>query len=74
MKLRISEISEAISAHNENDPSAAAVAERCGYLIDQLEKVYILEISQGGTEAAYAIGDVINLLDLIREQAETCRA
>ena len=71
MKMRISEISEAISAHHENEPSAAAVAERCGYLIEQLEKFYTLEINQGGTEAAYAIGDVMNLLGLIREN---CRA
>ena len=69
MNLRISEISEAICAHNENDPSAAAVAERCGYLIEQLVNVYVLEISKGGTEAAYAIGDVMNLLELLRERA-----
>jgi hypothetical protein len=69
MRLPISEISEAISAHHENNPSAAAVAERCGYLIAQLEKVYTLEINQGGTEAAYAIGDVMNLLELVRERA-----
>lgn len=70
MKLPISEISEAINAHYENKPSAAAVAERCGYLIDQLNKVYNLEIFQGGTEQSYAIGDVMNLLGLIKEQAE----
>ena len=70
MKLPITEISEAINAHFETEPSAAAVAERCIYLVEQLDKVYNLEIFQGGTEESYAIGDVMELLCLIKEQAE----
>lgn len=74
MKINTLEIAAAISAEYytaANEPhQAARVAERCGYLIDQLNKVYNLEIFQGGTEESYAIGDVMNLVGLIKEQAE----
>lgn len=78
MKINTLEIAAAISADYytaANDRhQALRVAERSLYLLNVLNKIYAVGMAEGGTQDAYAIGDVMNLLHLVKEQAmeEAC--
>lgn len=66
MNLSRIDIAESIEAYFESTkPTAQDVSERLTYLIDMLTKAYD-KMENIDTEATYAIGDTLNLLDLIK--------
>lgn len=72
MNLSINEIAKSIEAHYEgSNPTAQDVDSRLTYLIDALNKAYytmedIEAEHQSGGGMTYAIGDALNLLELIK--------
>ena len=66
MNLSRIDIAESIEAYFESTkPTAQDVSERLTYLIDMLTKAYD-KMENIDPEATYAIGDTLNLLDLIK--------
>ena len=66
MNLSKIDIAESIEAYFESTkPTAQDVSERLTYLIDMLTKAYD-KMENIDPEATYAIGDTLNLLDLIK--------
>jgi hypothetical protein len=72
MNLSINDIAESIEAHYEgSNPTAQDVDSRLTYLIGMLNKAYdtmedIEAEHQSGGGMTYAIGDTLNLLELIK--------
>ena len=65
MNLSRTDIAEGIQAYYEgNEPTAQEVAVRIDYLIENLNALY----DEEGSESSYALGDTMNLLELIKEK------
>ena len=65
MNLSRIDIAESIEAYYEgNEPTANDVAVRIDYLLENLNALYDDE----GSESSYALGDIMNLLELIKEK------
>lgn len=70
MNLSRIDIAESIEAYYEGtQPTSQDVSERLTYLIDMLTKAYDT-MEDIDTEATYAIGDTLNLLDLIKTKIQ----
>ena len=65
MNLSRIDIAESIEAYYEgNEPTANDIAVRIDYLLENLNALYDDE----GSESSYALGDIMNLLELIKEK------
>ena len=65
MNLSRVDIAESIEAYYEgNEPTAQDVAIRLNYLLESLNAL----CDEEGSESSYALGDVMNLLELIKEK------
>jgi hypothetical protein len=65
MNLSRIDIAECIEAYYEgNEPTAQDIAIRIDYLLENLNVFY----SNESSESTYAIGDTMNLLELIKEK------
>jgi hypothetical protein len=65
MNLSRIDIAESIEAYYDgNEPTAQDVVVRIDYLLANLNALYEDE----GSELSYALGDTINLLELIKEK------
>ena len=70
MNLSRIDIAESIEAYHEgNKPTSKDVSERLTYLVDMLTKAYDT-MENIDTEVTYAIGDTLNLLDLIKTKLQ----
>jgi len=67
MNLSKVDIAESIDAYYDgNEPTAKEVALRIDYLLNSLNAIY--EVDDTGSELIYALGDTMNLLELIKEK------
>ena len=70
MNLSRIDIAESIEAYYEGtQPTAQDVSERLTYLVDMLNKAYDT-MEDIDTEVTYAIGDTLNLLNLIKTKLQ----
>ena len=72
MNLSRIDIAECIEAYYEgNEPTAQDIAIRIEYLLENLKAVTSIGLPDGdvsGSEMEYAVGDTMNLLELIKEK------
>jgi len=72
MNLSRTDIAECIEAPYEGSiPTAQEVAVRIDYLLENLKAVTLIGLPDGdasGSEMEYAVGDAMNLLELIKEK------
>ena len=72
MNLSRIDIAESIEAYYEgNEPTANDIAVRIDYLLENLKAVTLIGLPDGdasGSEMEYAVGDAMNLLELIKEK------
>jgi len=72
MNLSRIDIAEGIEAYYEgNEPTANDIAVRIDYLLENLKAVTLIGLPDGdasGSEMEYAVGDAMNLLELIKEK------
>jgi hypothetical protein len=67
MNLSKVDIAECIEAYYDgNEPTAKEVSVRIDYLINSLNAIY--EMNDTGSELIYALGDTMNLLELIKDK------
>ena len=70
MNLSKTDIAESIEAYFEGtEPTDKNISDRLTYLIDMLNKAYDA-MENIDTEVTYAIGDELNLLDLIKNKTQ----
>jgi hypothetical protein len=71
MDIKIRHIGGAVDSsfdHDTFEEFKAEVFERLKYLSDRMSEVYELESVEGIPELQYAVGDVMNLLELVTDK------